>query len=233
VKKLALAALALSAALAATPARAQLDSQSGKWGSLELGGGPFRPRIDEDLGSATPYEDVFGGKPAPIWRLHLSRAVYSGAGVLEVGFKTGLFSKAGHALDATTGARTSDRTTFNVLPTSLTLTYRPDFVYERYGFPLVPYGRVALERYNWWVTKDSKWKKKGATNGWSATAGVAFVLDFLDPDSSRDLDREVGVNHTALYLDVTKSKVDDFGSKKSWDLSEDLVAWSGGLLLIF
>jgi hypothetical protein len=233
VKKLALAAFVLAVVLTAPAARADLDSDSGKWGSLELGGGPFRPRIDKDLGTATPYRDVFGGKPAPIWRLHLARAVWSGAGVLEVGFKTGFFSKAGHALDTSTGARTGDRTTFNVLPTSLTLTYRPDFLYEQYRFPLVPFGRVALERYNWWVTKDTKWVKKGATNGWSATVGLALFIDFLDPDSARDLDREVGVNHTALYLDVTKSKVDDFGSKKSWDLSEDLVAWSGGLLLVF
>lgn len=233
MKKLALAALLLPLALAAPAAQAQYGSGSGKWGSLELGGGPFRPRIDDDLGTGSPYRDVFGGKPAPVWRLHLSRAVWSGAGVLEVGLKTGFFSKAGRALDTTTGERTGDRTTFNFLPTSLTLTYRPDFIFERYGFPLVPYARVAVERYNWWVTKDSKWTKKGATNGWSASAGLAFVIDFLDPDSARDLDREVGVNHTALYLDVTKSKVDDFGSSKSWDVSEDLIAWSGGLLLVF
>jgi hypothetical protein len=233
VKKLALAALTASLALASPVASAQLEGGSGKWGSFELGGGPFRPRIDKDLGTATPYRDVFGGKPAPVWRLHLAKAVWDGAGVLEAGFKTGFFSKSGHALETGTSTRTGDRTTFNVLPTSLTLTYRPDFLYERYGFPLLPYGRVALERYNWWTTKESKWTKKGATNGWSATAGLALVIDFLDPDAGRDLDREVGVNHTALYFDVTKSKVDDFGSKKSLDLSEDLVAWSGGLLLVF
>lgn len=233
MKKLALAALALSLALAAQAARAQFESGTGKWGSIELGGGPYRPRVDKDLGTGTPYRDVFGGKPAPFWRLHLAKAVWDGAGVLEVGFKTGFFSKSGHALEVGTGTRTGDRATFNVLPTSLTLTYRPDFLYERYGFPLLPYGRVALERYNWWTTKESKWTKKGATNGWSATAGVAFVIDFLDPQAGRELDQEVGVNHTALYLDVTKSKVDDFGSKKSWDLSEDVIAWSGGLLLVF
>jgi len=236
VKKLCLAALALSLALAAPAARAQSElGSSGKWGSLELGGGPFRPRIDKDLGGGnTPYRDVFGGKPAPMWRLHIAKAVWDGAGVLEVGFKTGFFSKAGHAVfTSDPSQKSADRSTFNIIPTSLTLTYRPDFLYEAYGWPLLPYGRVALERYNWWVTKNDKWTKKGATNGWSATLGLALVIDFLDPDAGRDLDREVGVNHTALYFDVTKSKVDDFGSKKSWDLSDDLLFWSGGLLLVF
>ncbi len=54
------------------------------------------------------------------------------------------------------------------------------------------------------------------------------MLDFLDPDAARDIDNEVGVNHTALYFDVTKSKVDDFGSKKSWDLSENRLSGRAG-----
>jgi hypothetical protein len=47
------------------------------------------------------------------------------------------------------------------------------------------------------------------------------------------MDQDYGIAHTALYFDVTKSKVDDFGSKKSFDLSESRLFWSGGLLLVF
>jgi hypothetical protein len=232
--KNALAAFLL-ALLTVAPARGA-DTDADKWGSLELGAGPYRPHIDSGV-SGSPYRAVFGGKPAPMFRLHVGKTIFTGEwGVVEAGFKTGFFSKAGHALYASgpnAGSPSPDRTSFSVIPTSLTLTYRTDFLYERFGWPLVPYARVGLERYNWWVTKGDKWKAKGATNGYSATGGVAFIIDFLDPDAGRDLSREVGVNHTALYFDVTKSKVNDFGSKKSFDLSEDVLFWSGGLLLVF
>lgn len=234
MKKLSLA-LAAALLLAAPAVRAQ--TQSGRWGSLELGAGPYVPSIDKEFSGATPYRDIFGGKPGPMFRIHLAKSIWSAAGSLEVGFRTGFWSKSGHALIAGTGSTagqsSGDRTTFNIIPTSLTLSYRADQIYENARVPLVPYARVALERYNWWVTKETKWVKKGATNGWSATAGVALVLDWLDPGSARDLDNETGVNHTALYFDVTKSKVNDFGSKKSWDLSEKKLFWSGGLLLVF
>ncbi len=233
MKTLVLPALAAVVALAAPAARAQTDS--GRWGSVELGAGPYVPNIDSEFSGQTPYRDVFGGKPSPMFRLHLAKSLWTGFGSVEVGIKTGFWSKSGHAVIAGTdpAQRSGDKTTFNIIPTSLTLTYRADQLWENVHVPIVPYGRVALERYNWWVTKDTKWGKRGATNGWSATAGVAFVLDFLDPDSARDLDNETGSNHTALYFDVTKSKVDDFGSKKSWILTEKKLAWSGGLLVIF
>ncbi len=234
MRTLALSALAASLLLAAPAARAQ--TESGRWGSVEVGAGPYVPNIDKEFSGHTPYRDIFGGKPGPMFRLHVAKSIFTGAGSLEVGIRTGFWSKSGRALLAAgpnAGQRSGDRTTFNIIPTSLTLTYRADQLWENVRIPVVPYGRVALERYNWWVTKDTKWTKRGATNGWSATAGVAFILDFLDPSSARDLDNETGVNHTALYFDVTKSKVDDFGSKKSWNLTERKLAWSGGILVVF
>jgi hypothetical protein len=234
VRTLALAPLAAALLLAAPVVRAQ--SQGDRWGSLEIGGGPYVPNIDKEFSGATPYRDIFGGSPAPMWRLHVAKSIWSGAGSLEVGLRTGFWTKSGRAIftgGPNAGQKSGDRTTFNIVPTSLTLTYRADQIYENAHIPLVPYARVALERYNWWVTKGSKWTKKGGTNGWSATAGVALVLDWLDPGAARDLGNETGVNHTALYFDVTKSRVDDFGSKKSWDLSDKKLMWSGGLLLVF
>jgi hypothetical protein len=237
VKKLVLAALA--AVLAASAARAQdaaPDAPAWKWGSVELGAGPYRPNIDAQFGgSAHPFRDNFGGSPAPMFRILVGKSIFDRFGTLEVGFKTGFYRKSGHALDQGIPPQpTIDQTTFNVIPTSLTLTYRLDNIYERWKVPLVPYGRVALERYNWYVTKGSKWTQHGATNGWSASVGLGLVLDWIDPGAARDLGNETGVAHTMLYGDLTKAKIDDFGSKKSWDLSpSQKLFWSGGLLVVF
>ncbi len=222
-------AAAAAVILAAAGARA-LDP----WGSLEIGAGPFSPRVDSEFNGATPYRDVFGGAPGPMFRLHVARVLWSRNGTAELGFRTGFFCKAGHAVQSSNpSVKTGDRSALYVVPTSLTLTYRTDQLPQRFGIPVVFYGRVALERYNWWVTKQDKWTQNGATNGYSATLGTALVLDFLDVAASRDLELETGILHTGLYFDVTWDRVNDFGSKKSWDLSAKKLFWSAGLMFVY
>ncbi|HET7827069.1 MAG TPA: MXAN_2562 family outer membrane beta-barrel protein, partial [Anaeromyxobacter sp.] len=157
-------------------------------------------------------------------------------GSLEVGFRTGYFRESGKSLEIVNGqitdTKSGDTTTFNIIPTSLTLTYRFDTFAER--FPLAPYGRVALERYNWWIgSGSSAIAKKGATNGYSATAGVALLVDFFDSGLARELDQDTGINHTYLFVDVTKSWVKDFGSSTSWDLSDDKLSLAFGVMFVF
>ena len=55
---------------------------------------------DEEAATRTAmtYRDIFGGSPAPMWRLHVAKSVWSGAGSLEIGIRTGFWSKAGHAI---------------------------------------------------------------------------------------------------------------------------------------
>jgi len=228
--KPAIAALAAVALAAAAPAR---GADTKPWGSLQLGAGPYSPNIDSEFASASPYRDVFGGSPAAMFRLQLSRALWTGSGTLELGFRTGFFSKSGHAVSSIDGSQTADRTSFNVVPTSIVVTYRADQLWDRLGIPLTPYASVAFERYNWWVTKQDKWTESGATNGYSGTLGMALVLNAVDPSAAREIEHEVGIHATSLYFDVTWAKVNDFGSKKSWDLSENRLFWSTGLLLVF
>jgi hypothetical protein len=230
------AVLAVALVLAA-PARGQEGEGSRKWGSFELGAGTYRPNIDSGFTAPGPYRTVFGGGRSAMFRLGLSKALWTRMGTLEVGFRTGFFSKSGHgvfASGANAGQSSADRTSLNIIPTSVTLTYRTDFLPEQYGIPLAPYARVAAERYNWWVTKGSgSWAKSGATNGYSGTLGIALSLNFLDRGLARELDSDIGINQTYLFFDVTKSKVDDFGSKKSWDLSDARLSLSGGLMFAF
>ncbi len=221
----------------AVPLFAGAQELGRKWGSVELGGGPYIPDVDAEFGGGEgPYRRIFGGAPGPMFRIHVGKTIFQSrtVGALEVGFKTGFWSKSGRALNSTTHQPSGDRARFVIVPTSLTLTYRADFVYEQFRVPLIPYGRFTAERYNWWTSKEDRWTERGATNGWSGTVGVGLVIDWMDPDAARDLENEVGIAHTILYFDVTKSKVDDFGSDESWDLSEkNKLFWSTGLMVVF
>lgn len=241
--KATLSALAVAGLLAA-PAAARAESP--RWGSLELGAGTYRPNIDADyvppqppaLDYGPPYARVFGTGRGWMFRLGVSRALLTYPGALEIGLRTGFFRASGKAFQIANGSITNvasgDPTTFNVVPTSLTLTYRFDLLADRFSIPFAPYGRVALERYNWWVTGGSgSMSKHGATNGYSFTGGVAFLLDFLDSGLARELDEDTGINHTYLFFDATKSVVKDFGSSKSWDLSDEKLSLAFGMMFVF
>jgi hypothetical protein len=229
-----LVALAL---LAASPARA---GPSPRWGSIDIGAQTYRPNIDAEFaGAAAPYEEIFGSGRGWMFQLGFSRALYTRAGSLELGVRTGWFEDTGRGLQSDGGTPpvytpSGDETKLKIIPTSLALSYRFDMLADRWNVPFAPYGRVAFERYNWWVTDGSGGSvEQGATNGWSVTGGLGFLLDFVDPQLARELDLDAGVNHTFLFFEVTRSTIDDFGSSTSWDLSDEKLSLGMGLLFVF
>jgi hypothetical protein len=229
-----------AAAVAILALAAPALAESPRWGAFDLQVGSYRPDIDSEFqGAATPYADIFGAGRPLLWGARFSRSLYWGWGTLDVGVGIGWWSKTGKGLFQG-GGTSGDSTALRVLPLQLSLTYRLDAFAGT--VPLVPYGRLALERWQWWVTNGGGGtasvvggpEGSGATNGWSAAAGLAFLLDFLDPGMAREMDRDVGVNHTYLFVEAARARVDDFGSKKSWKLSNDRsLSWSGGILFVF
>jgi hypothetical protein len=233
-------AAGLALLLASGPARAA-DRLAGS-GSFEFQVGPYRPLIDSEFalapGVVGPWATSFGASRRLMYKLHGGKALVRGYGTLELGGGIGYFSASGHGLFSS-GVVSQEKTGFNLVPLSVDLTYRVDPVYERLGIPLVPFGRLALIRDQWWVTgAGGSTSKSGATNGWSWGGGVALVLDFIDPTLAREMDADTGVKHTMLVVEVARNKVDDFGKtsngvKSSWDLSNDGLAVTFGLMFAF
>ena len=234
MRRAALAAVALLA-LAALPARAE-ERQAGI-GSFEFQAGQYRPMIDSEFvmpaGVLPPFENNFGTSKRWLFKFHGGKALVRGFGTLELGGGIGWvqFKGNGHFAD---GSVSQDPTGFRVLPLSLDLTWRIDQVWERYSIPVIPFARVALLRDQWWATGSSgRADKSGATNGFGWGGGLALVLDFLDPTLSRELDRDSGIKHTMLVFEVQQATVNDFGSKSSWDLSNDGPMLTFGLMFSF
>ncbi len=235
--------VAVAALAIASPAAAQFDEKLGpspRWGSLDIGFGPYVPDVDSEFPTKPgPYELMFGTKVGWVFTGTLSKSLFTRYGSLDVGFKTGYFSKSGKGLVAdpsspTGFSRAGASSSFRIIPTSAVLTYRFDWPVERYKIPVAPYVRAAFERYNWWITRGTGGTvQKGATNGWSAAGGVALLVDRLDPQLAREFDQESGVNHTYLFFEVETAKIDDFGSSKSWDLSPKNFAWVSGMTFVF
>jgi hypothetical protein len=69
----------------------------------------------------------------------------------------------------------------------------------------------------------------GRTLGWHAAAGVTLDLSPLDPGAAGEMDRETGVNQTALFFEVTRYRLDGFGSGSALHVGD--TTWFGGLML--
>ncbi len=232
----------LAALAAATPAVAQESKYaSPRWGAFELSAGIYRPNIDSEFGGSGPFSTIFGSGRGAMFRADFAYSLFVGYGSLDLGLGVGYTQRSGKGLTLA-GAVSADDTSIKIVPTRLSLTYRFDVLALRYRWlPLVPFGRLSLDRYNWWVTNGGGGTAslggkfgRGATNGYSFSGGVALLLDSLDPTLARDMDRDTGINHTYIFVEFTKSYIKDFGSSSSWDLSDNRkVAFSGGLLFVF
>lgn len=225
-----LAALALLSAAAPSLARAE----SPRWGTFELRLDGYRPDIDSEFaGSATPYADIFGTDRGWMPKALVSYTVFDRFVQLDVGAGTGWFRAKGKG-QLSAGGASGDDTVLSIIPTSLVATLRVDGAAQRWRVPVEIFGRAALERYNWLVLDGSNdVSKKGATNGWSVSAGVGLLLDFIDPMLARELDDDTGINETWIFFEIEKSVVDDFGSASSWVLSDEQLTLGGGLRMVF
>jgi len=207
-------------------------------GSVEVRAGPYRPNIDGalelDPGEQGPYQKSFGSGRPWGFNVHVARALpWRQYGTIELGGGAGYWAVKGQALDANSQP-TSESTALKMVPMELSATWRADLLWERWRVPFVPYVRLAYQHYAWWITgSGGSTVKSGSTNGFSYGGGLGLVLDLLDPMLAREFDADVGVNHTMLIVDVTQTKVDDWGNDKSFNLSDSQPTYSIGLLFVF
>ena len=233
--------LAAALALSALPARAE----SPRSGSFEVRFAGYRPDIDAEFGgAATPYANAFGTSRGLLVQALFSRSLFvSDAATLDLGFGAGYWEKYGVGVCYTCSpVVVGDHTSMRVVPLTVAATARLDWLVYQAGVPLAPYVRASMHDYLWWTyagggsvaVGSTGQRGSGMTLGWSVTGGVALLLDFLDPQLAREMDLDTGINHTFVYVDVTRAWIDDFGSAKSWNLSPDAsLTWGFGLAFVF
>ncbi len=221
------AVMVLAAAVPARTAPAKAPAkESPRQFMAEIKFGPWRPDVDKEFKTKTPWKDTFGSGLNLITMLEIDWEFFHKVGVIALGGSVGYSQASGHGL-LEDGTKSSDSTKFHLMPLGLSLIYRFDYLAQRYRFPFVPYVKGGLDAYLWWalngqgdVSKAADGVSgKGATFGGHATAGLMFLLDALAPMMAQTFDTELGVNNTYLFAEFTWNWIDDFGSKSSMDLS--------------
>jgi hypothetical protein len=248
--------LGLGVALAPRPARAQTFQQeadivegenpfrSPQKFAFELDFGPYRPDVDGEFSGKSPgfqpYQDYFGSGHNLLSQIELDYQFWHRFGSIAAGLSLGYFAVTGTAPVASgTGVLSGDQSTLKVIPISLSAVYRFDYYLQTHNFPLVPYGKLGLDWDYWQITDGNNdiatdgngGRGRGATLGWHVAAGLALVLDFLDPDAAHDFDLDVGVNHTAITFELFHSDISGLGESNRLHLGD--TDWTLGLLMEF
>lgn len=247
-RPLAAAAALLALAAGAAPALGQvfgaedqLRLRSDQRFAVELRLGPYRPDVDSEFeGSGrTPYRDFFGSSRRLLTQIEVDYQIYRGFGSAGVGLAFGYFSATGNnLLESPVGEESADTSKLKLYPFALSGVYRFDVLFERYGIPLVPYGKLGFDYVVWSITNgngdvphSSGGVGQGGTWGWHAAAGLQLVLDFFEPDAARQLDSETGINHTHLFVELGHWDVSGFGQSGKLHVGD--TTWMAGLLVEF
>jgi len=201
--------------------------------NLELRFGPYRPDVDSEFADrgqdARPFEQLFSSSRRLMMQLELDRQLSHRAGTWSVGLGAGYYRASAAALSGDLKARSGDETALRLIPLSAALVYRADGLRQRWGSPVVPYAKLGLDCTLWHASDTSQANVDGRTFGWHTAAGVAIDLSPLDPEAARAMDRESGVNQTAVFLEVARYSLDGFGSGAALHVGD--TTWFAGLML--
>ena len=162
-------------------------------------------------------------------QLEIDRHVLHRGGTWAIGAAAGYYRATAASLSADLQMRTGDETSLRLIPLSLGLVYRADMLRDRVGSPLVPYAKAGLDCTLWRMADTAGSDSSGRTFGWHAAAGVTLDLSFLDTEAAMSMDREAGVNQTALFFEVVRYDLTGFGSGSALHVGD--TTWFAGLML--
>jgi len=212
-------AFALLAAAVLIPATAGAYVPSPQYGAFEVKFGPYRPNVDDEPGlTGTPYANTFGGNESMfLTTLELDWQFYRIVGIsFGVGGSFGFMQESARARTVESGEKSSDFTVLNVMPFALLAVIRIDSIAEYLKVPLVPYFKVGLNWYLWWVLGAGETIDSAGTMGWQINPGLAIRLDGFDPMSSRTFDNEMGINHSFIFFEFMYARVEGLGKDSGY-----------------
>lgn len=227
-----IAASVFSAGFLAHPSEAAAESTVNMM--FEFKAGLYGP---DKLGKA--WDEHFGKKSSYLVEGEFDWQIWRGVGSVAIGFHLGYGDVTGKSIQED-GGKSVDSTELHWLPLRISVIYRFDYLWTRFAVPLTVYGKIGFDYSFWWIldgsdsiakTDDGK-KGYGGVFGYHVVAGLAFVLDWLAPDMAKAFDVEWGINNSYIFAEYMYVQLDNFGYKKSFNLTDE-AAFLFGLALEF
>jgi len=216
----------------------------------------YDPQIDSEKGLVAagqqPYHDIFHGRAPLRYQLEVDYQVLHPFGTILVGGTAGYWQNVGRGIygsdytDPDTGAvhhagePSGDSARLDVVPFGAIVTYRFDWLADRYRWlPVVPYAQAGLQAALWTSYNGtgnvSKPSGGGRGSGWSygytAALGVAIDLSAIDASLAREAYLDTGIQRTSVFAEYGWTRLTDFGKSGTLILSDR--AWRFGISLEF
>lgn len=240
----------------------QMGETTPKW-NLEIKLGPYHPSVDDNVsGGKKPFETVFGNEYQLMPLVTLDRYFSFPMGQLGITGTIGYSRQSAKSFSLDSSGNTipdpengglptrsdGDSTSFSLIPTSIGVVYRFTELDDKYGIPLVPYGRLGLSYYLWKFTApDGEISEsptdgcpapgpgsncegnlaRGGSFGYQGTIGIAVRAERIDPHAALSLRNEMGVEHAGFFIEGQLAVVDGFGSDKKLSVGD--TTWFGGI----
>ncbi|WP_394825171.1 MXAN_2562 family outer membrane beta-barrel protein [Pendulispora albinea] len=190
--------------------------------ALEFRFAPYKPQIDDEFKGTgkTPWRDAFGDSSRLLFAVEFDwqaiRIPY--LGTLGPGVSIGYTTMSGPAKKLSDTGQITDTdsgtdTTLSVFPMYAVGVLRADVFMRELGIPLVPYGKAGVGYVPWRTYTEGGTSYRDSPDGsttaygkgqtWGAhfAAGLAFQMDVLDRRTAKNLDNQIGINHTYLYAE--------------------------------
>ena len=143
----------------------------------------YDPQIDSQAGlTGTPYHDIFHGRAPPRYQLEVDYQAFHPFGAILFGGTLGFWQNVGKGLIHNTPTPSQDNATLNIVPFGLIVTYRFDWLADRFRwFPFVPYAQAGLQAALWdslngtgsVSTRAAGGRGSGWSYGYTTALGVA------------------------------------------------------------
>jgi len=189
--------------------------------ALELRVGPYHPDVAQ-------FDAFYGSDSGPLLALELDVIAWRLEDVLYVGGGGGIgtASFSGHTLDML-GARTSEETSFSMVPLQLLAVVRVDALARKLSVPFILTGKLGYQWASWSTDSGGSGDASGWSVGVAWAAQIALDLDFFEPSAARQMDEEWGINHSFLFFEL-------YGFEhSSQSLPLDNREWAAGLGFMF
>ena len=143
------------------------------------------------------------------------------------------------------------QTALEVIPGYVVGVFRLDVLARRTVIPLVPYVKYGVGYAYWWITNGDTLSRRslslspganasdpdlgqaatGGSIGTHLALGLMLRLDVFEPAVQRAWDQQMGVNHSYLFAEYTRSDLGTIGSRAQLRLGSE--TWNLGLAMEF
>lgn len=174
------------------------------------------------------FEDIYGDGQKAIIFFDFAWNAFKKFGHLNLKLGTGIYwgSGAGKFTNPSLNPNTTppEDFTFLLMPNFFSLQYKLQFSRKPW---LVPYIEGGIGYFTFAELRDDGERKYGGALASAITGGIQLSLNWLEPYSAANLDRDYGVNNTWFIIEY-KSII---GLNKNYDFSSSVI--NGGFAIEF